>query len=250
MNLFSLEMSYFPVVPIASRFVNRFSPTLRGYFDDRLGPRNTQNTPVTEIRPPCSAEGFSPTELCPPLTERWTEERHSFFLNWIKASFVRQMIAGGGGAFPCRCTEMNGGLRLKRYVPDSTTESTEDEGFKRVESSSTSNIELQLQLELESSSKVELKLDSTGKASSSSYSSSGSSSRLRQCRHQSPVSSSVASICHKTPSNVVVRRQHLSLPSPVSSSSPALVVTVRPPASVAISISRRTHISTSSSTSS
>ncbi|KAL0923650.1 hypothetical protein M5K25_007715 [Dendrobium thyrsiflorum] len=61
---------------------------------------------------------------------RWTEERHSLFLNWLEASFVRRMLgpttAGGGAAVPSRCIETNGGLRLDRYVPDSATESTED----------------------------------------------------------------------------------------------------------------------------
>ncbi|KAH0465316.1 hypothetical protein IEQ34_005419 [Dendrobium chrysotoxum] len=61
---------------------------------------------------------------------RWTEERHSLFLNCLEASFVRRMLgltpAGGGAAVPSGCIETNGGLRLDRYVPDSATESTED----------------------------------------------------------------------------------------------------------------------------
>ncbi|KAI0520527.1 hypothetical protein KFK09_008003 [Dendrobium nobile] len=61
---------------------------------------------------------------------RWTEERHSLFLNCLEASFVRRVhgltSAGSGAAIPCRCIETNGGLRLDRYVPDSATESTED----------------------------------------------------------------------------------------------------------------------------
>ncbi|PKA54171.1 hypothetical protein AXF42_Ash000004 [Apostasia shenzhenica] len=53
---------------------------------------------------------------------RWTEERHSLFLSWIEASFVRQ----GLGIRPDgrRNLARSSGSNHERYFPDIPTEST------------------------------------------------------------------------------------------------------------------------------
>ncbi|KAI6672323.1 hypothetical protein NL676_000229 [Syzygium grande] len=64
--------------------------------------------------------------------ETWTDEKHFRFLSSVEASFVRAVFGnenGGGGG---------GGLRLDRYLPDSS-ESTQDLQSQRRKKSATSS---------------------------------------------------------------------------------------------------------------
>ncbi|KAF8008579.1 hypothetical protein BT93_K2294 [Corymbia citriodora subsp. variegata] len=70
-------------------------------------------------------------------SEAWTDEKHFRFLNSVEASFVRTVFGnrnanGGGGS------DDDGGLRLDRYLPDSS-ESTEDLQSQRRKKSTTSS---------------------------------------------------------------------------------------------------------------
>ncbi|XP_030443918.2 uncharacterized protein LOC115666313 [Syzygium oleosum] len=65
--------------------------------------------------------------------ETWTDEKHFRFLSSVEASFVRDVFGNknGGG-------DGGGGLRLDRYLPDSS-ESTQDLQSQRRKKSTTSS---------------------------------------------------------------------------------------------------------------
>ncbi|KAK3403881.1 hypothetical protein EUGRSUZ_K00240 [Eucalyptus grandis] len=69
-------------------------------------------------------------------SETWTDEKHFRFLNSVEASFVRTVFGnknadGSGGSD-------DGGLRLDRYLPDSS-ESTQDLQSQRRKKTATSS---------------------------------------------------------------------------------------------------------------